>query len=41
MERRELKLERDENSIWIKVDDSLENRNLEVDEIVAIVDQCM
>ncbi len=41
MERRELKLERDANSIWIKVDDSLENRNSEVDEIVAIVDQCM
>ena len=41
VEPRELKLERDENSIWIKKEDSLEKQKEPVDEIVSIVDGCM
>lgn len=41
IEPRELKLERDENNVWIKEEDSLENENEPTDEIVSIVDRCM
>lgn len=41
VEPRELKLERDENSIWMKKEDSLEKQKEPVDEIVSIVDECM
>ena len=41
VEPRELKLERDENSIWMKKEDSLEKQKEPVDEIVSIVDGCM
>ena len=41
IEPRELKLERDENNVWIKEEDSLEDENEPTDEIVSIVDRCM
>lgn len=41
VEPRELQLERDKNSVWVKENDSLENKNEPIDEIVSVVDQYM
>ena len=41
IEPRGLELERDENGVWVKEEDSLENENEPMDEIVYIVDRCM